>query len=108
MSETRLVTIKKNHPSLAGHFPGNPVIPGVVILEEVLETIRQSEPVMISLSGAPILKFHAPLHPEEELTIRLEPYHSQGRRFTCTTGTRLIASGLFTYQTADPLARSQA
>jgi 3-hydroxymyristoyl/3-hydroxydecanoyl-(acyl carrier protein) dehydratase len=107
MFEERLVTIKKDHPSLSSHFPGNPVIPGVVILEEVLETIRQSEPVMISLLGAPSVKFHAPLRPEEEMTIRLEPYQPQGRKFICTTGTKLIASGLFTYQKMDLSVRGQ-
>ena len=104
MSEERLVKIKKHHPSLAGHFPGNPVVPGVVILEEVLETIRQVEPMMITLLGAPSVKFHSPLRPEEEVMIQLEPYQPQGRRFVCTTGTRLIASGLFTYQRVEQAA----
>jgi len=107
MSEEILVTIKKDHPSLSGHFPGNPVIPGVVILEEVLEAIRQTEPGMISLLGAPSVKFHTPLRPEEEMTIRLEPYQPQGRGFTCMTGTRLIASGLFVYQIVERSARIQ-
>jgi 3-hydroxymyristoyl/3-hydroxydecanoyl-(acyl carrier protein) dehydratase len=107
MSEERLVTIRNDHPSLSGHFPGNPVIPGVVILEEVLEAIRQTEPVKISFLGAPSVKFHTPLRPEEEMTIRLEPFQSQGRRFICMTGTRLIASGLFTYQRVERSARSQ-
>jgi len=47
MSVERLITIRRDHPSLPGHFPGNPVVPGVVILEEVLEAIRQTEPVMM-------------------------------------------------------------
>ncbi len=102
MSDERLVKIKKDHPALSGHFPGNPVVPGVIILEEVLETIRQLEPMMITFVGAPSVKFHTPLHPEEEMTIQLEPLQPQGRRFVCTAGTRLIASGLFTYRREEP------
>ncbi len=107
MSVERLITIRRDHPSLPGHFPGNPVVPGVVILEEVLEAIRQTEPVMISLLGAPLVKFHSPLRPEEVMTIRLDPYQSRGRGFTCLTGTRLIASGRFTYQNVKRSATSQ-
>ena len=98
MSDERFVTIKNSHPALAGHFPGNPVVPGVVILEEVLETIRQAETATIVLSGAPSIKFHSPLRPEEEMFIKLELYQSQSRKFSCRTGRGLIASGVFTYQ----------
>ena len=31
-----MMTIKNNHPSLSGHFPGNPIVPGVVILDNVM------------------------------------------------------------------------
>ena len=34
MLEFRLL-IAADHPSLPGHFPGQPVVPGVVILDEV-------------------------------------------------------------------------
>lgn len=107
MSVERLVTISKDHPSLVGHFPGNPVVPGVVILEEVLETIRQTEPGAISVLGAPSVKFHSPLRPDEVMTIRLEPYHDQVRGFSCMSGTKRIASGLFKYQRAKTAVRSQ-
>ncbi|MBF0263677.1 MAG: hypothetical protein HQL46_00265 [Gammaproteobacteria bacterium] len=40
MSKMRMIlqtefTIAANHPSLEGHFPDNPVVPGVVILDQV-------------------------------------------------------------------------
>ncbi len=31
----RVVTIPADHPSLPGHFPGRPIVPAVVILDEV-------------------------------------------------------------------------
>ena len=33
-------SIPHDHPSLPGHFPGRPIVPGVVMLERVLEAIE--------------------------------------------------------------------
>jgi 3-hydroxymyristoyl/3-hydroxydecanoyl-(acyl carrier protein) dehydratase len=38
MSFERTLTIANDHPALAGHFPGHPVVPGVLVLDEVIET----------------------------------------------------------------------
>jgi 3-hydroxymyristoyl/3-hydroxydecanoyl-(acyl carrier protein) dehydratase len=32
--------IAADHPALPGHFPGNPIVPGVVLLDETLALIR--------------------------------------------------------------------
>ena len=37
-------TIKSTHPSLKGHFPSNPIVPGVVILDEVINIIKELKP----------------------------------------------------------------
>ncbi len=97
MSYEMRVIIPEDHPSLPGHFPGNPVVPGVVILGEVWEALRMMEGGTIFLSGAPLLKFHTPLRPKEVLTIRFEARQNLERAFTCLTGERLVASGRLTY-----------
>lgn len=65
-----------NHPSLAGHFPGQPVYPGVVLLAEVLEAALGIEAVARRLGAAPRIenvKFLSPIVPgsaDIELLVR--------------------------------------
>jgi len=61
-----------SHPSLAGHFPGLPVYPGVVLLAEVLEAALSIDALANWLGGAPRIdnvKFLSPImptgHPQE-------------------------------------------
>jgi 3-hydroxyacyl-[acyl-carrier-protein] dehydratase len=37
---TRTLEIAADHPSFAGHFPGMPILPGAVLLDEVLHVIE--------------------------------------------------------------------
>jgi 3-hydroxymyristoyl/3-hydroxydecanoyl-(acyl carrier protein) dehydratase len=92
------VTISEGHPSLAGHFPGHPVIPGVVMLGEVMNVIRQATGQNIEFVGMPAAKFLSPLNPGETLTVRLDQQADGTMEFTCTTGSRLITSGCLQYR----------
>lgn len=56
------------HPALAGHFPGHPVVPGVVLLERVAAACKAWRDVRIAKLDA---KFLRPLQPCEDATIEL-------------------------------------
>lgn len=60
--------IDSGHPSLAGHFPGNPVVPGVVVLERVAAALREWRGARIARLDA---KFVRPLLPDEAAQIEL-------------------------------------
>ena len=88
----RLITA--DHPSLPGHFPGAPLVPGVVILDEVVAALaewRQNS----QLSGIRSVKFLAPLKPEQPFTILLSATSKDPEEvsFCCRTGERVIVEG---------------
>jgi 3-hydroxyacyl-[acyl-carrier-protein] dehydratase len=86
--------IRANHPSLPGHFPGAPLVPGVVILDEVIAALaewRQNS----QLSGIRMVKFLAPLQPEQAFTISLSARneHAAEVNFCCRAADRVIVEG---------------
>ena len=66
--------IRADHPSLPGHFPGAPLVPGVVILDEVIAALAEWQQNS-QLSGIRMVKFLAPLQPEQTFTISLSLRH---------------------------------
>ena len=87
------VSIDPAHPALEGHFPGNPVVPAVVILGKVFEVLRKVVPQPIQVVDIPYAKFVSPLKPGEPITIRLESNEAQEVMFSCQAGSRLISNG---------------
>jgi 3-hydroxyacyl-[acyl-carrier-protein] dehydratase len=86
--------IREDHPALPGHFPDAPLVPGVVILEEVITALsewRQNA----HLNGVRIVKFLAPLHPEQAFTISfsLRNEHGAEVNFCCRAEERTIVEG---------------
>lgn len=85
--------IPDNHPALAGHFPGNPIVPGVVLLSEVVEAARREMGQDRRCSGFPSVKFLAPLRPGVAFSIELESGSGNRVRFVCKTAQCTIAQG---------------
>jgi 3-hydroxyacyl-[acyl-carrier-protein] dehydratase len=86
--------IRADHPSLAGHFPGAPLVPGVVILDEVLEAVIEWRE-NLQLTGVRTVKFLSPLKPEESFTIYLSTQTETAGdvNFCCRVQGRVIVEG---------------
>ena len=87
--------IGRDHPCLAGHFPGNPIVPGVVLLECVAQAAQDWLGKDVSPRAFPNVKFLSPLMPDERMDIVLSGEAPQ-LRFRCECGGRLLAQGSFT------------
>ena len=61
--------VAPGHPALPGHFPGNPLVPGVVVLERVAAALKAWRGTVV---GKLDVKFLQPLRPGEEATIALD------------------------------------
>lgn len=64
--------IGPDHPALPGHFPGRPVVPGVVVLDRVVAALERARGPLPPLR-LPQVKFQQPLLPGERARIELEP-----------------------------------
>mgnify|MGYP003513527567 FL=1 len=84
-------TISPDHPSLPGHFPGKPIVPGVVLLDRVIEAIEAAQGPLLPLR-LPQVKFMQPLLPGESADVHLEGSAPRWR-FRVTRAEVLLASG---------------
>lgn len=84
--------IAPDHPSLPGHFPGNPVVPGVLLLERVLEAVEAAGTAPRALR-LPQVKFLQPLLPGQCAHVALDVPAPGRWRFRVTRDEVLLASG---------------
>lgn len=63
--------VPADHPCLPGHFPGRPIVPGVVLLEQVIAAIQAVHGMQESLR-LPQVKFLQPLLPGEVARVELD------------------------------------
>lgn len=91
MIRTRFA-IDASHAALPGHFPGQPVVPGVVLLDHVAAAVEHESNVRIAKLQQ--VKFLRPLLPDEiaELAIERE---TDASRFVIRCGDDIVAKGTF-------------
>jgi 3-hydroxyacyl-[acyl-carrier-protein] dehydratase len=85
------LSIAADHPAFAGHFPGAPILPGVLLLDAALRAATKS-------TRAPsweivAAKFHGVVRPAEVLTLEHETSPNGTVQFRVLHVDRLVASG---------------
>lgn len=78
------------HPAFAGHFPGFPIVPGVMLLDEILHLQEaESGRAVTAIASA---KFLRPVAPGQELTLSCATGTGR-RKFEILSGAQVVASG---------------
>jgi 3-hydroxyacyl-[acyl-carrier-protein] dehydratase len=62
--------VAATHPALPGHFPGDPIVPGVVLLDRIAAALERAGDLRLARIGA--VKFLAPLRPDERAELYIE------------------------------------
>jgi 3-hydroxymyristoyl/3-hydroxydecanoyl-(acyl carrier protein) dehydratase len=101
--DTRHVAVFRvahDHPALPGHFPGNPIVPGVVILDQVIGAAERWLGGPLRVTALPAAKFLAPLLPDVEARIELQRRDSTVA-FVVLDGETTLARGSLATAAAD-------
>jgi 3-hydroxyacyl-[acyl-carrier-protein] dehydratase len=88
-SATAIVNVKKDSFFVQGHFPGNPVMPGVLIVEAFGQAAaaltacgidkETYENKLVFLMGIEKARFRNPVIPDCQLELNIEAIRSHGR-----------------------------
>ena len=95
------IVFASDHPCGPGHFPGNPIIPGALLLSEVLTRIANdlaADNIVWNIKSA---KFPQPVRPGDDVHISYRPGAEREISFDCRVHERKVLSGTASYRTAD-------
>jgi acyl-coenzyme A synthetase/AMP-(fatty) acid ligase len=90
-----VIEVPADHPAFDGHFPGQPVLPGVVLLTLVMQAVQAQPTLQARLGSTPTIeqvKFTAPVRPGARLSVRLAE-DARGLAFELHEGAQPVARG---------------
>ena len=93
--ESRHVTaleFSADHPSFPGHFPGNPVVAGVLLIDSIVAIAESWLDRPVRVTRLPLVKFQTPLRPDQEVRVDLR-FADPRLEFSVTLGAATVASG---------------
>jgi len=87
------IRIPPDHPAFAGHFPGTPIVPGVVLLDEALNAIATELGVTLDRCTLASVKFRSVVRPGQRVTLHFDCAARGSVRFELESEGQPVASG---------------
>jgi 3-hydroxyacyl-[acyl-carrier-protein] dehydratase len=87
------LVVPASHPSLPGHFPGKPIVPGVVLLALVHKHACQNLGFAAGASRWRRIKFLRPVQPDQHVILELDGQTEQFSFAIMTTSGEAVARG---------------
>jgi len=86
--------VNSSHPSISGHFPGNPIVPGAVIIENVIKAFSGSDDSreVVSLST---VKFIKPIGVNQKVSVNFHSISTELISFECISNNVVSVFGRF-------------
>ena len=84
MDEAIHWTVPLDHPAFAGHFPGTPILPGVLLLDTVLLKLAEASGLSLQSLTVSSVKFLSPAGPGDQLTLTHQVNANGSIRFQIT------------------------
>ena len=85
--------VPADHPATLGHFPGNPIVPGAVLLDGAIRAVAAGLGADVFPCRIRSAKFFAPVRPGDRVTIEFARASAGGVRFTCAVNGKAVLRG---------------
>jgi 3-hydroxyacyl-[acyl-carrier-protein] dehydratase len=86
--------IAADHPSFAGHFPSFPLLPGAILLNEVLQAIQRERGIDLTQWQISSAKFLDVVRPCDIILLEHDAPAAGLIRFAVRVANRTVASGM--------------
>ncbi len=101
---TLALTVAADHPAYVGHFPGQPILPGVVLLDEALFALAAALGLPAATAHIQSAKFLSPVQPGEKLQLDYAASPTGAFRFELKASGRAVASGVLAFAQSEGAA----
>jgi 3-hydroxymyristoyl/3-hydroxydecanoyl-(acyl carrier protein) dehydratase len=82
--------VDPSHPALEGHFPGNPIVPAVLLVRFVAQALQQAGH---RLAGIERMKFLRPVRPGETIDVAMRMLPGTRGAVEISIDGEVVASG---------------
>ena len=95
--------VNSDSPWFSGHFPGEPILPGVAQLEMAFDAIKRFNRKNLRLSGVKRIRFKQVIRPDDKLRITVAPHKRDALSylFRIMANGELVSNGVLMVEELD-------